>query len=29
MPLWSGKVKGRKEREALFRRVRDMDGGRS
>ena len=29
MPLWSAKVKGRKEREELFRRVRDMDGGRS
>jgi heterodisulfide reductase subunit C len=29
MPLWSAKVKGRKEREALFRRVRDMDGGHS
>ena len=27
MPLWSGKVKGRKQREELFRRVRDMDGG--
>jgi len=29
MPLWSAKVKGRKEREALFKRVRDMDGGNS
>jgi heterodisulfide reductase subunit C len=29
MPLWSAKVKGRKQREELFRRVRDMDGGRS
>jgi heterodisulfide reductase subunit C len=27
MPLWSGKVKGRKQREELFRRARDMDGG--
>jgi heterodisulfide reductase subunit C len=29
MPLWSVKVKGRKEREELFRRARDMDGGHS
>jgi heterodisulfide reductase subunit C len=29
MPLWSAKVKGRKQREELFRRVREMDGGRS
>jgi hypothetical protein len=29
MPLWSGKVKGRKEREELFRRASDRNGGSS
>lgn len=29
MPLWSASVKGRKQREELFRRVRDRNGGRS
>ena len=29
MPLWSAKVSGRKQREELFRRAREMDGGHS
>jgi heterodisulfide reductase subunit C len=29
MPLWSAKVKGRKQREEIFRRAREMDGGSS
>jgi heterodisulfide reductase subunit C2 len=29
MPLWSAKVGGRKQREEIFRRARDMNGGHS